>query len=164
MSYLPSSQISIFPTSIDRSSDNYFYNGRVLSENNIATLISAVVDNDSFVISYDSSTREIKFMLAGHLVIATLSKDLINNSPLYAHAKVERVVTDKGVILHAFTKIAGVDSTTDRTFEGISFTNNSIESGYEYNLQLLDAQGNVPTEKYYKLESSSIRNINGGTV
>ena len=48
-------------------------------------------------------------------------------------------------------------------YKGLYFTNTEPDNTVKY-LQLLDTNGNIPTESYFKFTTRSIRNINGGTI
>ena len=179
--YLKSTDIQIFPSSVDRSSDLSLYNGRILSENNIARLIAATNDSDCFVIERGGTNTEdkedyITFMMRGRLIRANIysftydsskSPNIPTNNDLFAGITLSASETADAfiIIVDGADRQDDVDEDDDRDtpnplrFTGVKFaTTESALDSCTYTLQLLET-GQVPAKSYCKLT-----HINGGTV
>lgn len=150
MSYLESNQIKIFPFSTKRSSDP---EGRWLSEKNLTNIIKELTDYHSYVISYDNTTRLIRFVINGYLVEAILPTSL-SKTTLYAVIQIQNDL------------ISGSDNTENK-FTCVNFSTAVVESDASkgsYALQLLDKNGKVPETSYrrFHMRSMSIGKISCG--
>lgn len=84
MNYLKPQDVTVFPFGKNRASDS---RSRVLNEQNITNLVRMLTDNHSYVLSWDSDSNEIEFVLYGYYFKANLSeviKDNVNND-IYAY-------------------------------------------------------------------------------
>lgn len=150
MAYLKSESVKIFPFGSPRTSDFY---GRVLNEQNLVRLIKSLVDIHSYVISYDTDTHKIVFVVGGYYCECDIS-DLITNKPLF----VEITTTSQGEDDKIYTVLVGNDD-SERNFTALTFLNEepALKTN-SYYLQLLDNNGKVPAKSFLKFNNTSIAN------
>ena len=176
--YLNSNNINIFPISTDRTNGD-----RQLSEKNIADFGWNLVDveavsveavneegdsevkyykNAGYVVSYDSKTNKIVFVIQGYLISADLSSFNFNNT-LYSYI----VLPNAGSI-----NVRGSDVDVEGKYTGVRFVTDvgdiTVGDGESdcsvYVLQLFDSDRKVPVSSQYKFTSKSIKDIDGGEV
>lgn len=165
--YAKSSDISVFPMAVNRAvrpTDN------TLSERNLASLITSIVDKDSFVVS---KGEDLRFVIGGyHFVIYELVNFLSANSSwsnIYATVQID--ISNKDV-----PYLKGVD--TETSFTGVKFSDvpgsdaNKDVGGTRYRtlhlLQKVDGEWIVPSESSVKFDQNSIGgltvDIDGGEI
>ena len=87
--------LAIFPLSESRPSG--CYDGRVLNEANIAILLSKICDRESFILNYDLTTdngKFIEFIISGHYFKLT-DQAWLNKTTLWVTVNLSNNVLDK---------------------------------------------------------------------
>ena len=149
--------IFVFPISVDRASGS---NGRTFTEHNISTYIEKLADKPCYVIYAQLTGTDspyIEFMMKGHyfkLSEPTSSINILNKKPLYAAIK----IVNSG----DFKVLGGSD--TDDGYTGVAFSTEELDTTEYTTLQLLDANGAVPIDSYFRYTQNVVENICGGTV
>ena len=153
---LPSKNVQVFPYGTDRITDPY---GRVLNEQNIRRLVRSIVDNDSYVISYDYETHRLEFMLSGYYFntnIGNIINDYYKNIEdiedyipnLYAHIDL-CVVESKENPGNRYTYLNGGDDENDK-FTGVWFEQHATDPTSGIFLKLFDSNGGIPKTSRHK--------------
>lgn len=160
ISYAATDKIAIFPLTIDRPEG---YNGRVLTEQNISTILSKLTCDEAFVLSdLISSPPTLEFIIKGHYFKLTDS-ELLNKGQLYVGVNFENKGQD-------FEQLKGRDEIVDSIskFKDVDFSTEALSSDdYDYVLPLLETINDniqVPISSKYRFNGDVIRSISGGTV
>lgn len=137
-----------------------YANGRILSEGNISKLISALTDDQKFVISYTGGV--IEFVIRGHYFEATLPSNLQNTCYVGVNFK------DDSKVYETLDAYDTADGSTSDVLKNVDFSSDALYEGtgegkYDVVLPLLE-KGEMPIGSQFKFTSRSIENINGGTV
>ena len=158
--YAASKELIVFPITYDRSSD--YYNGRVLTEQNLSTLIEKLSNRKSYVIDYTPKSS-IEFMIKGHYFNLT-DKTLLSKLNLYVKVKLDSSVANF-TTLEISDTAKGVE---EIEFSESEFTNTETSS---YTLHLLENIGTeeepivqVPVESFFRFDKNVIKSIDGGTI
>lgn len=153
--YLQSSDVQVFPFGTTRDTDRY---SRILNEQTIVRLVRSIVDNDSYVISFDPSSRVVEFLLSGYYFKCKLSEAIYSDSTkaLYAGLKLTSIDDDNGHIEY----LRGADEAVSNKFTGVEFSHLPFDSDYKC-LQILDAGHQVPYKSYLKFNADSVEGAHG---
>ena len=159
MSFVNKSYITVFPNAERAAANPTTQNlkARKMTEENTVGIIKHTLDQESYVISSDTSGN-FEFVIDGYYVEID-SGHIPSERPLYAGIKVESV--------NDYPELRGVENGDN--YEGVTFSNNQTISDTTSVLQLLDSSGNVPISSRKKftpdrLDFSQIAYIGGITV
>ena len=161
---------------------------QLATEANLTGVISHLVGKDSFVIEYNKSSanKTMKFCVGGYYFecnLASLSQ-VINMRDLYVnlctkpratidpydsstntgyqYVSIAPLIEEAENAVSIDTEFPNLDE--NNTFTGIFFSDEAITSvsgGTAYSLHLLDSNGNVPAESFYKFDIRSMYIPNG---
>ena len=152
------------------------HGGRELTEYNFSSILTKLTSHDSFVI--DKQEDYIEFMIKGHYfkvkddrVLKNYGDDTDPDYTLYVGITFINEASN-------FETLFGYDITDNGVsiFANVDFSNSPLYTNpltapsrytgkiYHKVLHLLDNDGNVPTNSYFRFDSKTIENINGGTV
>lgn len=141
--------------------------GRVLSEENIALLISRLTDCRDFVISDtlkpDATTYSLEFILGGRYFKLT---EMSNDLNIFADSSDSLWVTlvlSNNSSPSGYSTVEGVSN--DGLFKGLKFCRSDstpTEAGEWF--KLLNADNTIPITSQYRFEARAIKSINGGTI
>lgn len=190
---LPSSEIAIFPISFSRDEGQKpddgskeltesFKDGRILSEENVSSIIAALTDYKCFIVSsnidsYYKSASSKDYEYSAHFIM--------DGRYFSIKSKTLGTMISSGTLTDLWVSIqlnyhdaefeylyAYDDNLSGEGFQmkQVNFyTSNPSSSGedYTYELKLLETHNNklrMPISSLYQFNTSRIENINGGTV
>lgn len=157
MAYAPSANIDVFPFEKSRASVSKIGN-RLFYEQNVAGIISNLINSDGYVIDYDSSNNILIFNIKGYTFrVSRVDEDedglLEGKDALYA---VITLIKDDETDL---ITLSGQDDNGE--FKGVIFnTSSSSLTSNQYELKLLekiDDSWEIPTESKYKFKYSDLQ-------
>lgn len=162
--FVESSKIKVFPsawrdTGIDPEST-------LNTEENITGLTSRISSRSSasYVVSFDRSTGDMAFVIAGYLFkVRRLGDMRTGGSPLWAQIKLISAIPNNNTEFSNLTlaniredAVATLDANGE--FQGIMFSTDEPSSGNNlHSLKLLDENGNVPEDSMLNLSTSQIQ-------
>lgn len=141
----------------------------LMTEDNITKITKSIYNRESFVISVDTDTSTIEFVIKGYYFKVT-DESLFTMTPLYVFAKITDTINGDNFKYQYLLNIKD-DSISDldynSEFEGLAFSSSAseFEDSDIYSLQIFDNSGEVaPTSKlYYKtneiLDGETDKNI-----
>ena len=135
MSHLSSHCIRVFPFGSERST---YPLDRVLNEQNLTALVRATTEGSNYVCSYNNNI--IEFILHGYRFIADISTLI----PVEGDKTLVASITLSEEDANHYRYLEGTDNLNDE-FTGVTFSNalSSELTPNQYQLQLLDSEGNV---------------------
>lgn len=155
---LHSDKIKVFPFGSKRSTDPL---ARVLNEQNIISIVTSVVDNKNYVISYDNNI--VEFVIQGYIFSIDLTDftDITRDSPIFAYAN---ITVDP---VTGYTYLTGNDTTEldVSVFNGLTLTSmlpSEDEVSLDSVLQLLDTDGEdwyVPDESQLTINVKRVASV-----
>lgn len=186
MAYLDSRNVSIFPISHIRGNKNYQNKyARSFSEDNVTGILKSVVDNKKFVVSYNNDI--LTCFINGYvikLVEPETCTTAVDGNTLWAIILIDTRVQGS----QQYSILSGVDTEVgeDSEYTGVQLIqapHTASETDLRYSLPEERSTGasyvpyclkilekgddnvwRVPITSSYKFVSSSIANIDGGTV
>ena len=179
--FAASSSIDIYPWSSDRSVDlseqpnSISIDRHVLSEENLKLLWSNFTDNPFYVLSYDftgDQTKFIKFVMYGYYFHLS-DQTLLNNPNLWVTCAISTddppYNTLKGFSSEDGTASENAGTDPDGNFTGLKFSTTAPYASDAHNwLHLIETTSEgvkrVPNKSMFKFSAKSIASIDGGTV
>lgn len=162
MSCLNSIDVRVFPFGSPRK--NYYPLDRVLNEQNLSKIIRNITDKVGFVISYNSDTNFIEFMLYGYYFEVNLTPFIQSNSDSISKSSgITAYIVISGLD-NRYEYLLGNDDNDDGNdvFTGLFLNEEPDPSNKQSkicSLKLLDENLNVPNESRYKFDLKSIPTI-----
>lgn len=171
--YLSSDNVDVFP-SVNRA--NTQLSARQLSEMRISNLITQLVDNNAFVISYDKTNYIMEINIHGYYFklsqVNQLTQEFSSSDSIYASITLQEIPVDsENSNTIDYIQLQGQDEQEGTTYKykGISFASTASTDQDTYSLLILHKQAStgwdVPDDSYVKMNSNSISmKVDGGVI
>ena len=153
--YITSENVRIFPSAYRKE----YTEGKYNSEENFTNIINSIVDVDSFVISLDTSTGLLKFVIHGYY-FEILSFSLQSNPNCWAGIRVEQ--GNNAIVNYNDSSIHDLDS--NNYFYGLVLdstdptSNNESNSSYKYYSLQVSSGGKLVNQIKFSSDSIFFKN------
>ena len=151
MAYPLSKQTRVFPFASGRTitdetgTKKLFPYDHVLNEHNISNMIKVVNDKSNYLISFDESSRFLKFVINGYYFETIVPNSIDLSKNLWVTVS----TFDKE---NNYTYLSAEDNDSSE-FTGIDFSETDPNSAYS--IQILD-NGNINKSSYLKIDAKSV--------
>lgn len=141
--FIASGNIEVFPNAQRAAANPNYLKARKMTEENTVGLLKHTVDKDSYVITEAGAfSYPLEFVIGGYYVkvitgpLPVFEDSDHNRLPLYAHINVVSGVS--------YTELIGQDAGDPSKYNGVAFSPDDNEPGYNCHLLLLDSNGEIP--------------------
>ena len=179
--YAKSSDIKVFPTAfrknvtVDGVQTTYNPEAALNTEFNLTKISNRIGSrsNDSYVISYNSSTHDAEFVIHGYWFKVTDLSTIFGSGPVWAEIQLINNAADPSFTNPILTQVSSsatvldnLDDESDQEFKGLTFSDSDpgADNVTTFALQLLDDEGNVPAKSYLNISSDQVQNGSGASL